>query len=116
MPYRRANWDALRSLPFGSITTTYAAVGSAATLPILLIKIQNTTDKDVIISTDPNLAAGNDLLPAGSFTLFDLNSDNPRFDLVYALEVGTTIYAKLAVAGAPTKGAVTVTAFTMASS
>jgi hypothetical protein len=48
--YNQAGLEALRSLAFGSISGTYANLGSATTHPISMANIANTTDKDLIFS------------------------------------------------------------------
>ena len=44
--------EALRSLAFGSISGTYASVGSATTHQAYQITVQNTTDVTLIFSKD----------------------------------------------------------------
>lgn len=46
------NWDTLRSLAFGSISGTYAAVGTVTTKVAVAIRVLNLTDKTVIFSDD----------------------------------------------------------------
>ena len=96
------SFEPLRSIAFGSISGTYAAIGTKFANPIRLICITNNTDGDVILSTD----AVNDMLfiAAGSFKLFDLNTNRQNSDQVWVLQKGTQFYVKQSTA--PTKNSV----------
>lgn len=102
MSSQTVSFEALRSLAHGSISGTYAAVGSAFLNPIRLICISNNTDGDMIFSTD----ASTDMLfiAAGSFKLFDLNTNRKHVDQVWVLAAGTQFYVKQSTA--PTKNSV----------
>lgn len=94
--------DVIRTLAFGGISGTYAAVGTPFTFPVRLICFTNNTDGDVFMSDD---GVNNQLfIPANSFKLFDVTTN--RFGnipgLVFA--IGTQFYVKQSTA--PTMGAV----------
>lgn len=96
--------DPLRSLAFGSISGSYAAVGTAFAHPVRLICITNNTDGDMFFSTD---GSTNMLfVAAGSFKLFDLNTNRTNRDQYWVLPAGTQIYVKQSTA--PSKNAVYV--------
>lgn len=93
-------FDAYRTLAFGSISGTFAAVGSPLSKPIRLIKFVNTSTVDLIVSFDAT--TNNIYLPASSFDLYDLNANqDPGYD--FKMQVGTQIYVKQA-SGAPSSG------------
>lgn len=98
---QRMRWEDLRSLAFGSISGTYSAIGSATENPARLIKVVNTTDVDITIST--NGVDDQDIVAAGGFFLYDIMSNKSEQSCMF-LDQGTIIYAK----GAPTEGSVYV--------
>lgn len=104
---KRVHFDALRTLAFGGISGTYAAIGTATTHRPRIMRLVNGTDGDLILSDDNTVAAGKFILLAGTFVLLDLTGNmNPHYDDAFVLPVGTTIYVKQSTA--PTKGAVYV--------
>lgn len=94
--------DNLRSLAFGSISGTYAAVGVPFLHPVRLICLTNTTDGDMLFSDD----GVNDKLfiPAGGFKLFDLTTNRFNGAQYWVLPIHTQLYVKQSTA--PTLGAV----------
>lgn len=97
-------FDTIRSIAFGSISGSYAAVGAAFALPVRLIMFLNNTNGDVFLSTN---GVDNMLfLPADSFQLFDMNTNRTNQDQYWVLPAGTQIYVKQS--SAPTSGAVYV--------
>lgn len=85
---QRANLEALRSLAFGSISGSYANVGTATTNPTRIICITNDTEGNMFFSR--NGSTDEIFVAAGSFKLFDLTSNaRPvnQSDLVF--ETGT---------------------------
>jgi hypothetical protein len=94
--------DTLRSLAFGSISGTYAAVGTALTFPARLICFTNNTDGDMFFSED---GVNNNLfIAAGSFKLFDLNTNRVHQQQLWVFAIGTQFYVKQSTS--PSKGAV----------
>ena len=68
-----AKLDTLRSLAYGSISGTYAAIGSPLTYAANAFRFINNTNGDMFVSDDGT----NDKLfvPAGSFVLYDVASN-----------------------------------------
>lgn len=91
-------FEPLRSLAFGSISGSYAAVGTPAQNAIRSIMFFNTTNANVIVSFD----GVNDhlVVVTDSGQVYDYGSN--RVDPVGQLEqpVGTQVYVK----GAPSSG------------
>jgi curli biogenesis system outer membrane secretion channel CsgG len=97
--------DSYRTLASGSISGTYAAVGTPFAHPMRLIKIINTCDTGMSISFDG--VADNDFIPAGSFSLYDLCT-NEVTDSGWFFRTGTQVYVKQL--SAPSSGSVYVIA------
>ena len=95
-------FEILRTLAFGSISGTYAAVGTPFANPVRLICFTNATDGDMFFSND---GTNNYLfIAAGSFKLFDLNTNRRTQDQWWTIQAGTQWYVKQS--SAPSKGAV----------
>lgn len=91
----RAFFEALRSLAFGGISGTYAAVGSPTTHPVRGFCITNNTQGDMIFSLDNTVVAGQMFVARGSYKLWDIQANmNAQFDDKYVLPVGTQVYVK----------------------
>ena len=106
MNSQTVSFDALRSLAFGSISGTYAAIGTPFDYPVRLICISNNTDGDIILST--NAVTDMLFIPAGSFKLFDFNTNRKNVDQMWVLPVGTQFYVKQSTA--PTENSVYIEA------
>ena len=100
---QKAKLEPLRSLAFGSISGTYAEVGTSFANPISLICITNNTAGDMLLSTD---AVDDHLfIAAGSFKLFDIATNARRVNTDdFVFPVGTQFYVKQLTA--PTSGSV----------
>lgn len=91
----RAHFEPMRTLAFGGISGTYAAVGTPLANPVRAFCITNNTQGDLIFSLDSTLVAGNMFVAAGSYKLYDVQSNiNPQFDDKYVLSVGDQFYVK----------------------
>lgn len=91
--------DQIRTLAFGAISGTYAAVGASLANPVRLICFTNTSDADLTVSID---GSNNYLIvPAGSFKLFDLCTNRLNSSQYWVFAVGTQFFVK----GSPSKGA-----------
>jgi hypothetical protein len=100
---QRAQLEPLRSLAFGSISGSYAAVGTPFANPCRLICFSNNTEGDMFFSRDGS--TDELFVAAGSFKLFDIASNQKntnQSDLVF--EQGTQWYVKQSTA--PVSGAV----------
>lgn len=107
MSAKRVYFDILRSLAFGGISASYAAIGSALTKEPRIICITNNTNAGMIFSDDNTVVAGKLFLPAQSFKLFDFTANMvPGKDDGFVIAKGTTIYVKQE--SAPSSGAVYV--------
>jgi hypothetical protein len=95
--------DALRVVPFGSVSASYVAFGTPFTHTMRLIRFVNTTDADLLISFDN--VFDNMIVPAGSFVLYDCTSNREESLTFFVFQIGTQTYLKYA-SGAPTKGSV----------
>ena len=105
MPAKKVYFDTLRSLAFGSISGTYAAVGTPFTVEARIICFTNKTQGDMILSTDSTNADGQIFLPAGAFKLYDLTANLvPGKDDNFVIAKGTQFYVKQVTA--PVSGAV----------
>jgi len=105
MSAKKVYFDTLRSLAFGSISGTYAAVGTALTVNPRIMCITNKTQGDMIFSTDSGNVAGQIIVPAGSFKLYDLTANLvPGKDDNFVIGVGTQFFVKQVTV--PTSGSV----------
>ncbi len=100
------SFDNLRSIAFGSISGTYAPIGTPFAHEVRLICFTNTSDGDMFISDD----GINDKLfiPKGAFKLFDLTTNKVSSCPLWVLAEGTQFYARQS--SAPTLGAVYIEA------
>lgn len=105
MSAKKVYFDSLRTLAFGGISGSYAAVGTPLTVNARMICFTNKTVGDMIFSTDNTDANGQILVPAGSFKLYDLTANLvPGKDDSFVLAKNTQFYVKQATA--PVSGAV----------
>ena len=98
-----ARVDQLRSLPFGSLTTSYQPLG----LPLSHLwrewKITNLTNGNLLISFDGT--SDNMIVPANSFTLYDISTNtNQDASSAMTMSIGTQFLVKYSTA--PTSGSV----------
>ena len=98
----------LMVLGHGSITGVYAQIGTPLPFPVRLIKFQNTTDVDVIISWDG--IVDHQYIPSnGSFDLFDITT-NKINDQGFYITKGQRFFVSDA-GTIPTLGSVIITSF-----
>lgn len=97
-----ARFDALRSLAFGSISGTYAALGTPLTQNWREFCIVNNTNGNMTISADGT--TDNFFVPANSFLLWDLSTNSPSISVTdtFVLSIGTQFYVK----GTATSGSI----------
>jgi hypothetical protein len=96
--------ETLRSLANGSISGSFAAIGSALANPCRILVLTNDTDADMIFSLDGT--NNHFYLASGAFKLFDFTSNRRFNDEIFALAAGITIYVKQV--AAPSSGSVYV--------
>lgn len=104
----RLEYENLRSLAFGSIGAAYTIVGTAFSNPIIIYKIYNGTDQDVLFSTDGT--NDKDILPIGANFVVDVRTNKAKDGAGLAVQKGGAFYIKQGAGGAPTSGSVYVTA------
>ena len=98
-PSLNVRFDALRSTAFGSITSSYVALGTPFSHMVRLLKFVNTTNADVLFSFDG--ITDNDVVPAGGFALYDFDTNS------IITSSGTQVYIKSS--GSPSSGTVYLT-------
>lgn len=87
----RSTFDVVREIAFGSVSGTYASVGTPMTDHVRLISFNNSLDQDVYVSFDGSL--DHLRVAKNSFKLLDLSANKVRDDGLF-LAVGTQIYIK----------------------
>jgi len=95
-------YDAYRTLAFGSISGTYAAIGTPTAHLMRLVHFVNNTNANMNFSFDGT--TDNVFIPANSFALYDLQT-NSESGNDFFLALNTQIYVKQN-AGAATSGSV----------
>jgi hypothetical protein len=101
----RALFEPLRSLAFGGISGTYAAVGDPLDHQVKSFCITNDTEGDMIFALDNTTPEGHMFVASGSYKLYDVQSNmNAQFDDKYVIAKGTQFYVKQSTA--PVSGAV----------
>lgn len=100
----RLGIDTIRTLAFGGISGTYAAVGAALAHNTAMFRIINNTNGDLLFSVGGTI--DHFFVPAMSFVLYDLAANSPpqvqSGSLVMA--IGDRFYVKQSTA--PSSGAV----------
>lgn len=97
--------DALRSLGFGSISGTYAALGAAFAHPMRMVCIINNTNADLTFSFDTT--NDNIFVPANGFRLLDVTTNREEAITYFVFATGTQFFVK----GSPTSGSVYLEAY-----
>lgn len=87
-----AFFEPIRTLGFAAISGTYAFVGVASTREIRIFKIANNTAGDLFFTTD--IGEDQMFIAAGSFALYDLQSNIGPHDDKFVLPVGTRFSVK----------------------
>lgn len=99
----RVLFEDVKTLDSAFIGAAYFAVGAATTKQVRIICITNNTEGDMYFTT--NLTQDEIFVAAGSFKLFDFQTNNtPKTDAKFVLEAGTRFYVKQI--EAPVSGAV----------
>lgn len=99
----RALPETLRSLAFGSISGTYAGLGSAFANPVRILFMENLTDVTLTYSWD----GVNDhlVLPRNGYISIDVTANLASTGGAFNFAQGTRIYVK----GSPTSGSTYLT-------
>lgn len=99
----KAMVDEIRTVPFGGISGSYAAVGGPQAYQARIICFTNTTNADVYFSMDGS--TDQLIVSAGGFKLFDVTTNHrPVNQDDFAFANGTQWYVKQI--AAPSSGAV----------
>lgn len=89
----RAYFDEIRSLAFGSISGSYAAVGTPLDVNARGVCFTNLTQGNMMF-TDDN-TKDKIIVPAGTFKLWDIQANiNPEQDDKFVLPINTQFYVK----------------------
>jgi len=102
----RARYEELRSLAFGSIGATYAAVGTPFVHPVRIIKVFNDTDVNLVISFDGS--TNQDISPSGSGHVIDYSANRATNGGQLEQAASETLYIKQE-SGAASSGSFYVT-------
>lgn len=92
-------YETLRSIDSATFTGSFQALGTPLDHPAVLVRMVNNSDVLVTVSVDG--VNSHDVLPAGSFWLYDIASDSPETSTIYRKK-GTQYY----VSGAAGTGSV----------
>lgn len=84
-------FDGIRSLGFGSISSSYAALGTQFGHAMRVLHFINNTDTDILVSFDGS--NDNTIVLAEGFALYDLTSDQDIAEH-FRYQKGTQIYIK----------------------
>ena len=97
--------ETLRSLAFGSISGTYAGIGTAFLNPSRILYVLNNTDALLTYSFD----GVNDhfVLPSAGFILLDVTANKTETGGALSISQGQRVYVK----GAPGSGSTYVSTF-----
>jgi len=107
MTYKNAaTFDALRSVAFGSINSTYTQVGPVLPASAVAVSFKNATDATIYISTDgvTDMIA----IPPGWAEVYDIRGNAPNIT-DYLLSQGTAFLIKYS-GSAPSSGSVYIEA------
>jgi len=97
--------ELLRSLAFGSISGTYAGIGSGNANPARIVYLVN--DTDVLLTFSFDGLSDHFVIPSRAFLLLDVTTNKTDTGGSFAVAQGQRIYVK----GAPTLGSVYLTTF-----
>ncbi len=100
-----ATFEPIRTLGFASVVAGYTAIGTPLDHRASIVYLQNTTDKEVIISLDGT--EDHLMLPAGVFYPLDVCNNKSSSEGLF-IPYGTSFYVKRSAAGAPGSGAVSI--------
>lgn len=98
----RVFYEALRSVAFGSVGASYAALGVPLTGHARLFSLKNATDVALLISLDGS--TDHIYMGANSYMIVDMSANKVRDDGLF-LAVGTQFYVKHD-GSSPTEGSI----------
>lgn len=103
----KAVFQTARTLAFGGISGTFAAVGTAFNTTIRIISFGNFTNEPIAFSVDGTNIHW--VVPAGDYGVINLGANMAVPANTFELEEGTLVYAK-SYASNPSSGSVVVCA------
>lgn len=92
METRRIDYEVMRSRDSATFTGSYQTIGTPLINPSVLIKFVNNST--VLVTVSVNGVDDHDILPAGSFFLYDIVSDSPQETGSIFRKAGTQFYVK----------------------
>lgn len=87
----RGEFEELRTLAFGGISSSYAPVGAATEHRIRLVCFNNSTNQDILVSL--NGVTDRLRVVANGFKLLDVSTNTDCSNALF-LPIGTTFYIK----------------------
>lgn len=103
---QRIRYETLRSLGFASIGASYAGVGSAFANSVRILKVNNLTNANLLISFDG--VHDQDVIAANAAYVFDYSTNKEGPVEKLSQSAGDRLYVKQE-SGAPSSGTVYVT-------
>lgn len=103
----RVRYEPLRTVGFGSITSSYESVGLPFANPVRILKVTNLTDKNILVSL--NGIDDHDIVAANGFFLYDYSSNRANVAGLLEQPQGDRIYVKASTVSLPTAGSLYVT-------
>lgn len=89
---RKLVYDTIRSIDSATFTGAYQTLGTSFSNAMSLIKIVNNSGALITISTDG--VNDMDVIPANSFTLYDITTNAPEESGSIFVPIGTQYYVK----------------------
>lgn len=89
---KQLNYETLRSIDSATFTGSYQALGTPLANPASIIKLINNSS--VIVTVSTNGTNDHDVVPGGSFFLYDATSDSPQESGSIFFKQGTQFYVK----------------------
>jgi hypothetical protein len=86
--------ETLRSIDSATFTGAYQALGTALTHNAVLAKFVNNSN--ILITVSWNGVSDHDVIPAGSFALYDITANKPDSTPGFFIGKGTQFYVKAA--------------------
>jgi hypothetical protein len=102
----RIRYEVLRTLAFGSITTSYVAIGTPFLNPVRMLKVTNLTNQPLYISTDG--INNHDVVSANAAYVYDYGSNKSDAGGLLEESQSDQLYVK-SVNTLPTSGSIYVT-------
>lgn len=99
---KKAKFDDVRELAFGSISNTHSAIGGALTKNARIVLFTNSTNENLYFSTDASVDKVK--MPPSSIKAFDITTNKALAEAPVFFEVGTQFYVRHETGSAPSSG------------